>query len=87
MLYQCSVYYYFCAKHNFQLNRFREAIVDCQKAIELDKSSVKGYYFLGRCQIQLESYEDAIKALAKAIDLTQNQQVSSLLAFGLSISH
>lgn len=58
------------------LNRFREGSVDCLKACELDKNSVKGYYFLGRCHVQLENFDEAIKHLAKAIDLAEHQKAN-----------
>ncbi|CAI4228686.1 unnamed protein product [Auanema sp. JU1783] len=48
---------------------YMKAVHDCQKAVELDRSSIKAYYFWGRSALLSEQYDEAIKLFVKAVDL------------------
>lgn len=45
------------------------AVEDCQKAIQIDPSSIKAHFFMGQALSQLESYDDAIAALKRGEDI------------------
>ena len=40
---------------------------DCQRALELDRSLVKGHFFLGQAMVELGMYDEAITHLMKGI--------------------
>ncbi|XP_057534681.1 E3 ubiquitin-protein ligase CHIP [Amaranthus tricolor] len=42
---------------------------DCQKALQLDNSSVKAHYMLGLALLQRKEYSEGVKELEKALDL------------------
>ena len=45
-------------------------ISDCERAIELDKTNIKGYYLVGVAKCRLLLWEEGIKALEQALGAT-----------------
>ncbi|KVH94202.1 Tetratricopeptide-like helical [Cynara cardunculus var. scolymus] len=52
---------------------------DCQKAVQLDRNSVKGHYMLGLALIRREKYAEGIKALERSLDLGRGANPNSYM--------
>ena len=61
-----------------KLRNWNLALQDCQRAIDLDRSLVKGHFFLGEALLELDLLDEAISHLLKGI-------VISLLFFMLFV--
>jgi tetratricopeptide (TPR) repeat protein len=59
-----------------KLSRWDECISDCQKAVEIDRSSVKGHYLLGQALTEQQRYKEALSELQRAYELSLDQKVS-----------
>ncbi len=53
------------------MRKFKEAITDYKKAIELDNSSQETYFRLGLCFMELKQNSNAIEMFDKVIKLNQ----------------
>eukprot|EP01134_Creolimax_fragrantissima_P000388 CFRG0388T1 len=57
-----------------QQRKFKEAIEDCTKAIDLDAGFVKAYTRRAKCYLGSEQYDDAVKDLEKAASMDENNR-------------
>ena len=48
-----------------KLRNWELASQDCQRALELDRSLVKGHFFLGQAMVELGMFDEAITHLMK----------------------
>ena len=77
---------------NYALNlwnaqRYKEAIEECQKVLELDPDYPFAYIVLGRCYLAESLFDEAISACQKAVDFSGNStDVLLNLAFGYAVS-
>ena len=55
-------------RQNLDLEEYNEAILDFNKAIELDKSQFKNYYYRGLAYYKLQQYKEAIDDFSVAIE-------------------
>ena len=46
-----------------KLGQWQEAIEDCQQAIQIDSSLVKGHFFMGQALVELKKFDDALVCL------------------------
>lgn len=49
---------------------------DCQRALDLDRSWVKGHFFMGQAFVEQCLYDEAISALKKAHELAKEQKLN-----------
>jgi STIP1 family protein 1 len=54
-----------------KLRSWELASQDCQRALELDRTSVKGHFFLGQALVELALYDEAITHLMKGFKITE----------------
>ncbi|KAJ9565131.1 hypothetical protein OSB04_001097 [Centaurea solstitialis] len=64
-----AVYWTNRALCHLKRNDWTRVEEDCQKAVQLDRNSVKGHYMLGLALIRKEKYAEGIKALERSLDL------------------
>lgn len=48
---------------HLKLGQWREAIEDCQYAIQIDSSLVKGHFFMGQALVEIGKFDDALICL------------------------
>jgi tetratricopeptide (TPR) repeat protein len=66
------------------MNRFRDAITDCERAIELDKTWVRSYTRMADCYIKLNEASKAKYALAEGLHaVPENEEMMILLGRAL----
>ncbi|XP_059144181.1 E3 ubiquitin-protein ligase CHIP-like [Physella acuta] len=61
---------------HLKLRQWEKAILDCQRALEIDRSWVKGHFFLGQAYLEQNLYDEAIAALKRAHDLSKDQKLN-----------
>lgn len=61
---------------HLKLRQWEKAHQDCQRALEIDRSWVKGHFFLGQAYLEQNMYDEAIAALKKAHDLAKEQKLN-----------
>jgi len=71
------------AKLEISRERYDTAIIDCNKAIELDNSFVKAYFYIGMANINKKDYITAIEYFKKALEL-DSQHAKSWNYMGFS---
>ncbi|VDH89038.1 E3 ubiquitin-protein ligase CHIP-like [Mytilus galloprovincialis] len=49
---------------------------DCRRALDLDRSLVKGHFFMGQALVELGLYDEAIASLMRANDLAKEQKLN-----------
>lgn len=57
-----------------KLGQWQEAIGDCQQAIQIDSSLVKGHFFMGQALVELKKFDDALVCLKTAHELAKQQR-------------
>ncbi|KAK7002950.1 E3 ubiquitin-protein ligase CHIP [Biomphalaria glabrata] len=61
---------------HLKLRQFEKAHQDCQRALEIDRSWVKGHFFMGQAYLEQNLYDEAIASLKKAHDLAKEQKLN-----------
>ncbi|XP_046583161.1 E3 ubiquitin-protein ligase CHIP-like [Haliotis rubra] len=59
-----------------KLRQWEFAVQDCQRALDLDRSLVKGHFFMGQAYVELGQYDEAIASLKRAYDLAKEQKLN-----------
>eukprot|EP01103_Thecamoeba_quadrilineata_P008408 TRINITY_DN18154_c0_g1_i1.p1 TRINITY_DN18154_c0_g1~~TRINITY_DN18154_c0_g1_i1.p1 ORF type:complete len:490 (-),score=91.99 TRINITY_DN18154_c0_g1_i1:6-1406(-) len=68
------------AAAGMMINKLKEALDDCDKAIEIDPNYVKAYRRRGTINMKLENYEDAVRDFEKTYEFDRSdREVKSLL--------
>lgn len=49
---------------------------DCRRALDLERSLVKGHFFMGQALVELNLYDEAIASLMRANDLAKEQKLN-----------
>ncbi|KAH3861330.1 E3 ubiquitin-protein ligase CHIP-like [Dreissena polymorpha] len=57
-----------------KLKQWENAIQDCRRALELDKTLVKGHYFMGLALTEQSHHDEAIASLTRANDLAKDSK-------------
>lgn len=57
-----------------KLKQWESAILDCRRALELDKTLVKGHYFMGLALTEQNHHDEAIASLKRANDLAKDSK-------------
>ncbi|UCF16416.1 MAG: tetratricopeptide repeat protein [Phycisphaerales bacterium] len=65
----CSTYWARARLSRGRLRKYKEALDDCVKAIELDPKCQRAYFQRGMCRVFLCRYQEAISDFTKALDL------------------
>jgi len=47
------------------LKNWDAAILDCRKALDIDRSLVKGHFFMGQALVELGLHDEAISSLKR----------------------
>ena len=55
------------------MNKFKEALSDCNQAISFDDTYVKAYLRRAKCYMDLEQYEDAVRDYEKLNKMDKNR--------------
>jgi tetratricopeptide (TPR) repeat protein len=64
-----------------RMNRFRDALMDCDNALTLDRTWARAYIRKAECHMKLKEYEQAIETLAGGIGvLPGDKDMPGLLA-------
>ncbi|KAK3586105.1 hypothetical protein CHS0354_033225 [Potamilus streckersoni] len=58
-----------------RLKQWELAIQDCRRALELNRSLVKGHYFIGLALMELNMHDEAIASLKRAHELAKEQKL------------
>uniref|UniRef100_A0A0B6Z3I4 E3 ubiquitin-protein ligase CHIP n=1 Tax=Arion vulgaris TaxID=1028688 RepID=A0A0B6Z3I4_9EUPU len=53
-----------------------KSLQDCQRALEIDRSWVKGHFFMGQSYFEQGLYDEAIAALKRANELAKEQKLN-----------
>lgn len=61
---------------NYNLEKYKEAILDCTKAIKLDPKNIDAYVIRGESKGQLQNFKSAIDDFTKAITLSPNNKIA-----------
>jgi len=48
-----------------KLKQWESAVQDCRRALELDKTSIKGHYFMGLALMEQTHHDEAITSLKR----------------------
>ncbi|BFZ17495.1 hypothetical protein BsWGS_20534 [Bradybaena similaris] len=59
-----------------KLRQWEKALLDCQRALEIDRSWVKGHFFMGQSYFEQALYDEAIAALKRAHELAKDQKLN-----------
>lgn len=59
-----------------KLKNWDQALQDCRRALDLDRSVVKGHFFMGQALVELSLYDEAISSLKRAHDLAKEQKLN-----------
>jgi len=70
----CSMLYYNRASVYMKMKKFKEALVDCNKAIELNESYAKAYVKRADIRVEMEEFEEAMKDLKQAKQIEPHYQ-------------
>ncbi|KAJ8319117.1 hypothetical protein KUTeg_004208 [Tegillarca granosa] len=65
-----------------KLKKWDLAVQDCRRALDMDRSLVKGHFFMGQALGELHMYDEAVASLKRAHDLAKEQK----LVFGDDIT-
>lgn len=57
----------------FQLGKLKEALGDCDRAIELDETYIKAYLRRAKINMDLEQFEDAVRDYEKVNKMEKNR--------------
>lgn len=58
---------------NFQLGKLKEALSDCNRAIELDETYLKAYLRRAKTHMDLEQFEEAVRDYEKINKMEKNR--------------
>ncbi|XP_005108643.1 E3 ubiquitin-protein ligase CHIP [Aplysia californica] len=61
---------------HLKLRQWERVHQDCQRALDLDRSWVKGHFFMGQAFVEQSLYDEAIAALKKAHELAKEQKLN-----------
>lgn len=50
-----------------KLKNWDQALQDCRRALDLDRSVVKGHFFMGQALVELSLYDEAISSLKRGM--------------------
>ena len=70
----------------YHLEKYEEAILDCERAIQIDPNFTKAYYRQGLAQYELvhspEAQRKAVELFERAVEMDpQNEEMNELLQF------
>lgn len=61
---------------HLKLRQWDKALQDCQRALDIDRSWVKGHFFMGQAFVEQAMYDEAITSLKRAYDLAKEQKLN-----------
>ncbi|RUS91015.1 hypothetical protein EGW08_001232 [Elysia chlorotica] len=61
---------------HLKLRQWDKALQDCQRALDIDRSWVKGHFFMGQAFVEQAMYDEAITSLKRAHDLAKEQKLN-----------
>ncbi|KAK3089989.1 hypothetical protein FSP39_008263 [Pinctada imbricata] len=59
-----------------KMKNWDQAQQDCRRALDMDRSLVKGHFFMGQALIELGLHDEAIASLKRAHDLSKDQKLN-----------
>ncbi|XP_061182525.1 E3 ubiquitin-protein ligase CHIP-like [Saccostrea echinata] len=59
-----------------KLKNWDQTVQDCRRALDLDRTIVKGHFFMGQALVELTFYDEAISSLKRANDLAKEQKMN-----------
>ncbi|KAL5019046.1 hypothetical protein ScPMuIL_004768 [Solemya velum] len=59
-----------------KLKQWELACQDCRKALDMERTLIKGHFFLGQALVELAHYDEALTSLKRAHELAKDQKIN-----------